>query len=146
MAGRSTGDGAASWRQFEALLTKAELSPFYVLFGKERYFIREAVARLKERVVPSPDLRELLLHSVVASEVSGAELADLGRSEPFFSGTQLILVRDADKLRERELSVELVARLLALSTLELKRPVESLVELKRLLKATVRIYVAVLGA
>lgn len=102
MAGRSTGDGAASWRQFEALLTKAELSPFYVLFGKERYFIREAVARLKERVVPSPDLRELLLHSVVASEVSGAELADLGRSEPFFSGTQLILVRDADKLRERD--------------------------------------------
>ena len=52
---------------------------------------------------------------------------------------------DPDKLRERELSVELVARLLALSTLELKRPVESLVELKRLLKATVRIYVAVLS-
>ena len=102
MAGRSTGDGAASWRKFKALLAKEELSPIYVLFGKERYFVREAVARLKERVVPSPDLRELLLHSVVASEVSGAELADLGRSEPFFDGTQLILVRDGDKLRERD--------------------------------------------
>jgi len=102
VAGRSTGDGAASWRKFEALLAKAELSPIYVLFGKERYFIREAVARLKERVLPSPDLHELLFQSVVASEVSGAELADLGRSAPFFDGTQLILVRDADKLKERD--------------------------------------------
>ena len=102
MAGRPTGDGAASWRKFEALLAKGNLSPIYVLFGKERYFIREAVARLKERVVPSPDLQELLFHSVVASEVSGAELADLGRSQPFFDQDQMILVRDADKLKERD--------------------------------------------
>ena len=102
MAGRSTGDGAASWRKFEALLTKAKLSPIYVLFGKERYFIGEAVARIKERVVSSPDRQDLLFHSVVASEVSGAELAELGRTAPFFDDSQLILVRDADKLKERD--------------------------------------------
>ena len=102
MAGRSTRDGAASWRTFEALLAKEELSPIYVLFGKERYFIREALSRLKERVVPLPDRHDLLFHSVVASEVSGAELADLGRSAPFFDDSQLILVRDAEKLKERD--------------------------------------------
>jgi DNA polymerase-3 subunit delta len=102
VAGRSTGDGAASWRKFEALLAKDGLSAIYVLFGRERYFIREAVERLRERVVPSPGLHELLLHSVVASEVSGAELADLARSEPIFGHDQLILVRDADKLKERD--------------------------------------------
>jgi DNA polymerase-3 subunit delta len=102
VAGRSTRDGAASWRTFETLLAKEELSPIYVLFGKERYFIREAVSRLKERVVPLPDRHDLLFHSVVASEVSGAELTNLGRSAPFFDGTQLIVVRDADKLRERD--------------------------------------------
>ncbi len=102
MAKRSPGDGAAAWKSFEALLDAEALSPFFVLYGKERYFIQEAVARLKQRVVPSPDMHELLFRSVVASEVSGAELADLAQSAPFFDGTQLILVRDADKLKEAD--------------------------------------------
>ncbi len=102
MARKSAGDGAAAWRAFEALLAGGDLSPLYVLYGKERYFVREAVARLKERVLPSKDLHELLFQSVAASDLSGAALADLGRSMPFFDGTQLIVVRDAEKLKEKD--------------------------------------------
>ena len=102
MARRFPGDGAAAWREFEGLLKRGDLSPFYVLFGKERYFVREAVARLKERILPSRDRHDLLFHSLVASEMSGTDLADLGRSMPFFDETQMILVRDADKLKERD--------------------------------------------
>lgn len=102
MRTQSQGDGAAGWLRFEESLRKGDLSPFYVLFGKERYFIREAVRRLKERILPSRDLHEMLFHSVVASEVSGVELADLARSAPFFDATQLILLWEADKLKEAD--------------------------------------------
>lgn len=102
MARKSPGDGAAAWKGFEALLAVAALPPFFVLYGKERYFIREAVARLKPRIVPSPDMDDLLFRSVSASEWTGVEIADLARSAPFFDGTQLIVVRDSDKLKEED--------------------------------------------
>jgi DNA polymerase-3 subunit delta len=72
------------------------------LYGKERYFIRRAVSILKQRLLHSPGDYELLYHSVYGPEVSGAELADLARSVPFFEQTRLIIVWDAEKLKERD--------------------------------------------
>ena len=95
------GDGVSAERKLQGLIKK-DLSPFYVFFGKERYFVREAVARLKERILPSPDLNELLYDSFYGPEANGADLADLGRTMPFFEHTRLILVWDADKLKETD--------------------------------------------
>jgi len=81
---------------------KGDLYPFYVLFGKEGYFVRQAVARLKERILPSQDLHELLYDSFYGPEVNGADLADLCRTMPFFERSRLVLVWDADKLKETD--------------------------------------------
>jgi DNA polymerase-3 subunit delta len=101
MPRRSSGDGVPADRKLEKL-AKGDLLPFYVLYGKERYFIRKAVSILKERLLPSPDTYELLYHSVYGSEASGAELADLARSVPFFDQTRLVIVWDAEKLKEKD--------------------------------------------
>jgi DNA polymerase-3 subunit delta len=81
---------------------KGDRYPFYVLFGKEGYFVRQAVARLKQRILPSQDLYELLYNSFYGPEVNGADLADLCSTMPFFEHTRLVLVWDADKLKETD--------------------------------------------
>jgi len=74
----------------------------YVLHGKERYFLRRAVSLLKQRILPLREDYDLLYHSVYGPEVSGVELVDLARSVPFFDRTRLVVVWDADKIREKD--------------------------------------------
>jgi DNA polymerase-3 subunit delta len=101
MPRRSSGDGVRVDKKLEKLAQEDRL-PFYVLYGKERYFVRKAVSILKERLLPSPDTYEWLYHSVYGPEVSGVELTDLARSVPFFDQTRLVVVWDAEKLKERD--------------------------------------------
>lgn len=102
VAKRSSEDGLTSWRNFENLVAHGGGSPFYVLYGKERYFIRKAASLLKQRILPSPDLCELLYHPVYGPEANGAELAQLGQTVPFFERTRLVLVWDAEKFKEKD--------------------------------------------
>jgi len=101
MPRRSSGEGVHVDKKL-ARFAQEDPLPFHVLYGKERYFIRKAVSILKQRLLPSPDDYELLYHSVYGPEVSGAELADLARSVPFFDRTRLVIVWDAEKLKERD--------------------------------------------
>lgn len=101
MARRTSGDGVPSEKKLERLESQEPLS-FYVLFGAERYFVRKALSILKKRLLPQGGAHEWLYHSVYGPEVNGAELADLARSVPIFEERQLVVVWDADKLRERD--------------------------------------------
>ena len=101
MARRPSGDGVPVEKKLERL-ARDEPLPFYVLFGKERYFIRKALSTLKQRLLPRGEAQEWLQQSVYGPEVNGAGLADLARSVPIFEERQLVVVWDADKLREKE--------------------------------------------
>ncbi len=101
MARRPSGDGVPVEKKLERLARDEPLS-FYVLFGKERYFIRKALSILKQRLLPFGDAHGWLHHSVYGPEVNGAELVDLARSVPMFEEKQLVVVWDADKLREKD--------------------------------------------
>lgn len=100
MPRRSSGGGVNAEKKLEGL-AKGDLFPFYVLYGKERYFVQRAVSLLKQRILPPRDDGALLYHSVYGQELSGVELADLARSEPFFGSTQLVVVWDAEKIKEK---------------------------------------------
>jgi DNA polymerase III delta subunit len=70
----------------------------YVISGEERFFVRRALGVLRERVLTSPDLRDLVYHVFYAAESRGDELVELATTMPFFDRTQLIVVYEADKL------------------------------------------------
>jgi DNA polymerase III subunit delta len=98
---RSAEDGVKAEQKLE-VLAEGDWSPFYVLFGKERYFVRKGVALLKQRFLQRPDSRELLYNSVYGQEVNGVELVDLARSVPFFEQARLVVVWEAENLREQD--------------------------------------------
>jgi len=81
-------------------LHEGPLHPFYVLHGKERYFVRKAIAVLKQRILASPDSREMLYYPFYGSETSAEELINIADTVPFFQNTQLVLVWEAEKLKE----------------------------------------------
>ena len=81
-------------------LLQEPLNPIYVLYGKERYFVRQAVKVIKGRILVSPELREMLYYPLYASETGPAELINLAQSVPFFDNTQLVLLWEAEKLKE----------------------------------------------
>ncbi len=81
-------------------LEKDPVRPIYLLFGEERYLVRKACSILKKRILPTKDLYELLYHPIYASEAKADELAHIAQSIPFFENTQLILVWEAEKLKE----------------------------------------------
>lgn len=80
-------------------LQEEELQPIYVLFGRERYFIRRALSTLRARIIPTPDMDPFLYHALQGSEVDEDRLVDLAQTPPFFEQKQLILVREAERIR-----------------------------------------------
>ncbi len=92
--------GRLSAEQMLQGLGKDPVRPIYLLFGEERYLVRKALSILKKRALPEKDLYELLYHPVYASETKAEDIVQLARSTPFFGNSQLILVWDAEKLKE----------------------------------------------
>ena len=81
-------------------LQDAPLSPFYLFSGKERFFIRRGIDIIRNRVITPKDLSEILHHPLYGVETNIEELLSLAQTPPFFEKTQLILVREAEKLNE----------------------------------------------
>ena len=79
---------------------EAPAGPLYILYGAERFFIRKALEVLRGKILTSPDLHELLYHSHNASETNAEELLGIASTEPFFGHSQLIVVHEAQKLKE----------------------------------------------
>ena len=81
-------------------LQEGPLSPFILLYGEERFFVRRALEILKQRFLVSEDLRELLYHVFHAADTNAEDLLGLAKTMPFFDHPQLIVVHEADKLKE----------------------------------------------
>lgn len=76
------------------------LQPVYMFYGRERFFVDRCAAAIRERIVPSPDLRDVLVQVFHGSETSVDEVLAAAHTPPFFHNLQMILVRDADKLKD----------------------------------------------
>lgn len=81
-------------------MRETPVGPFYLISGEERFFVRRALEVLRETILPSPDLHEILNHVFYASETNAEELMSIAMTMPFFDRTQLVLVYEAQKLRE----------------------------------------------
>jgi len=81
-------------------LRQGPLHPVYLFYGKETFLVDRCVEAIRQRVVPSPDLRDVLVQVFHGSEVSADEVLAAAQTPPFFHDRQMLLVRDADKLKD----------------------------------------------
>jgi DNA polymerase-3 subunit delta len=81
-------------------LRDAPLQKVYLFHGKETYFVDRCLEIIRQRILPSPDLADVLSHVFYGSETSVDELLTVARTPPFFQEKQLVLVREADKLKD----------------------------------------------
>ncbi|WP_308640000.1 DNA polymerase III subunit delta [Paenibacillus silvisoli] len=68
--------------------------PVYVLYGKDRYRMRQFVANLTEKLLP-PEEQELGIVKFDTSESPVEEAVAEAETLPFFASRKLVLVRDA---------------------------------------------------
>jgi len=83
-------------------LQNDQIEPVYLLYGEEKYLVRKAVNILKSRILISDDLKELLYTCFYASETDGEEVNNIAKSMPFFDQSQLVLLYEAEKLKEKD--------------------------------------------
>jgi DNA polymerase-3 subunit delta len=90
-------------RAFEKHLEGAaplQFSPLYCIFGQEAFECQEAVDLLLRKLLPDPGQRELSLIQLDGSHSDEQELGNALHSFSFFSKTQVIWIRQADKLKK----------------------------------------------
>lgn len=83
-------------------LRRDPLRPVYLFHGRETYFVERCVQAIRQRLVPSADLSDVLVHVFHGSETPVEEILTLARTPPFFHDRQMILVREADKLKDAD--------------------------------------------
>jgi DNA polymerase III subunit delta len=87
-----------------ARLNESPVQPLYLFYGREGFFIRRCLDALRRRILPSPDLCDVLCHSFHGAEADVEGILTVAQSPPFFHERQLIVVREAEKIKETGLA------------------------------------------
>lgn len=91
-------------QQFKALreeILAGDIKPFYLLFGKEHYYLDELCRLLQERVVPDGqrDFGQLVYYG---ADVSASQVVSAARQFPMMAERQLVMVKEAQMMRKVE--------------------------------------------
>jgi len=76
------------------------LQPVYLFHGRETFFVDRCLELIRQRIFPSEDLRDVLSHVFHGPDTPADEFLSVARTPPFFHEKQLVLVREADKLKD----------------------------------------------
>ena len=90
-----------SLEELENDLRSHGFRPLYTVLGPEQYQCRLAVKLLKEQAL-SPDSVAFDYAEFAGAEAAASEIIEAAGTFPMLSKRRLVLVRDADKLRESE--------------------------------------------
>jgi len=77
-------------------IEKGRISPVYVLFGGEYYYVQAVVAALRTQVLRDSD-PSMCLSEYDGTEVTPAQVLDDLRTMTFFGGLRLVIVEHADR-------------------------------------------------
>ena len=83
-------------------LGDGEPGPLYWVYGKERFLVDRAVARLRERVL-DPRTRDFNYDLLYGKEAGPQKIIAAARTLPMMAKRRLIIVRDADGLDAKQL-------------------------------------------
>ncbi len=96
-----TADTLSSYQKITSDIQSGRFSPLYLLHGDENYFI-DAVTHHLENTVVSPESRSFNQSVVYGKDVSCNDVIAMARRYPMMSDFQLIVVKDAQDLKDVE--------------------------------------------
>ncbi len=87
--------------QYEKEIRSGKFAPVYVLFGEETYFIDKVTHLLENSVVPE-ESKSFNQHILYGKEINSNDLVSICKRYPMMSDLQLIVVKDAQDLKDMD--------------------------------------------
>ena len=93
----------AVFDEFINEISSAEINPVYIFTGDQIHLIEKALRELKTRVLGNEDdMNYVIFHG---DSASGEEILENASTMPMFSSKKIIVVKNADKLKAKELAI-----------------------------------------
>ena len=90
-------DTTAKFRALRDEILAGELKPFYLLFGKEHYYIDELCRLIMEKALP-PEERDFGQVVYYGADVKAAQVVATARQFPMMVSRQLVVVKEAQMM------------------------------------------------
>ncbi len=94
-------DSVAAYEQLRAKISKGDYAPVYLLMGEERFFIDRLCDQLAEHVL-SPEEQAFNQTTVYGKDSDAGQVINLCRQLPMMGRFQVVIVREAQQLRQLE--------------------------------------------
>ncbi len=98
---KSSSDTVQEYKALRDEITGGDIKPFYLLFGKEHYYIDELCRLLTERVIP-PEERDFGQIVYYGADVTANQVVSTARQFPMMVSRQLVVVKEAQMMKKVE--------------------------------------------
>ena len=98
---KATSDTVQEYKALRDEILGGDIKPFYLLFGKEHYYIDELCRLLMERVVP-PEERDFGQIVYFGADVTANQVVSTARQFPMMVQRQLVVVKEAQMMKKVE--------------------------------------------
>lgn len=98
---KQAADSSAQFNMILQEVREGKLAPFYLLFGKEHYFIDALCDAIVEQSLP-PEERDFGQIVYYGSEVSANQVVSAARQFPMMVSRQVVVVKEAQMMRKVE--------------------------------------------
>ena len=98
---KTTTDTVQEYKTLREEILRGDIKPFYLLFGKEHYYIDELCRLLLETVVP-PEERDFGQLVYYGADVTANQVVSTARQFPMMIARQIVVVKEAQMMKKVE--------------------------------------------
>ena len=98
---KTTTDTVQEYKALREEIERGDIKPFYLLFGKEHYYIDELCRLLMEKVIP-PEERDFGQIVYFGADVTANQVVSTARQYPMMIERQLVVVKEAQMMKKVE--------------------------------------------
>ena len=98
---KTTTDTVQEYKALREEILRGDIKPFYLLFGKEHYYIDELCKLLMEKVVP-PEERDFGQLVYFGADVTANQVVSAARQYPMMIARQIVVVKEAQMMKKVE--------------------------------------------
>ena len=98
---KTTTDTVQEYKALREEILGGDIKPFYLLFGKEHYYIDELCKLLMDKVVP-PEERDFGQIVYFGADVTANQVVSTARQFPMMVARQLVVVKEAQMMKKVE--------------------------------------------